>query len=80
MHNAAGKADPQRDESLRKGENDPILDYRQFQSRQVQEAYWVASQIPWVLDSIRCFCYCDQSPRIKHTSLLSCYTDTHAST
>jgi hypothetical protein len=38
----------------------------------------VAREIPWVLDSIYCYCFCEESPAFRHKSLLSCYTDDHA--
>ncbi len=73
---------PVKDESLRKGEtratlnpslfNDPLADPR------IKKAYQVAKEIPWVLDSIYCYCMCEESPVFKHKSLLSCYVDNHA--
>lgn len=67
-----------KDESLRKGETRATLDPRQFNDARVKEAYKVAKEIPWVLDSIYCFCMCKESPIFKHKSLLSCYVDNHA--
>ena len=69
----------QRDESLRKGETRPTLAPGQFKDARVREAYKIAKEIPWVLDSIYCFCMCKESPAFRHKSLLSCYVDTHAS-
>ena len=69
----------QKDESLRKGESRATLDPGQFKDARVREAYRVAREIPWVLDSIYCFCMCKESPTFRHKSLLSCYVDTHAS-
>lgn len=68
-----------RDESLRKGETRATLDPGQFTDARVKEAYKVAREIPWVLDSIYCFCMCEESPAFRHKSLLSCYVDKHAS-
>ena len=76
---AAGRsaaAEPQRDESLRKGETRDTLDPAQFKDPRVRKAYEIAKKIPWVLDSIHCFCFCDVS--FHHKSVLSCYVDSHA--
>ena len=70
--------DGQYDESLREGENRPTLDPNQFQNPMIKQAYQVAKDIPWVLDSIYCFCFCKESPAFRHKSLLSCYVDLHA--
>lgn len=66
------------DASLRKGESRETLDPAQFEDPKIRKAYQVAQDIPWVLDSIYCFCYCHESPAFRHTSLLSCYVDLHA--
>lgn len=68
-----------KDESLLKGETRATLDPAQFRDARVKEAYKVAKEIPWVLDSIYCFCMCKESPAFRHKSLLSCYVDNHAS-
>ena len=68
----------QRDESLRKGETRATLDPNMFKDPQVREAYRIAKEIPWVLDSIYCYCMCEESPAFRHKSLLSCYVDNHA--
>jgi hypothetical protein len=67
-----------KDESLRKGETRATLDPGQFNDARVKEAYKIAKEIPWVLDSIYCFCMCKESPTFRHKSLLSCYVDHHA--
>lgn len=67
------------DESLRKGENRQTLEPAMFADAGVREAYAVARKIPWVLDSIYCYCRCKESPVFRHKSLLSCYVDDHAS-
>lgn len=66
------------DQSLRIGETRQTLDPSLFRDPTVKEAYKVAKEIPWVLDSIYCFCYCEESPVFRHKSLLSCYVDNHA--
>ncbi len=65
-----------KDESLRKGETRPTLDPNLFQDAQVREAYQTAKKIPWVLDIIYCYCFCEES--FQHKSVLSCYVDRHA--
>ncbi|TAL25879.1 MAG: hypothetical protein EPN94_04365 [Nitrospirae bacterium] len=67
-----------KDESLRKGETRATVDPSVYKDARVKKAYQVAKEIPWVLDSIYCFCYCEESPAFKHKSLLSCYVDNHA--
>lgn len=66
------------DQSLRMGETRATLDPNLFRDPMIKEAYRVAKEIPSVLDSIYCFCYCKESPVFKHKSLLSCYVDNHA--
>ena len=69
----------QKDESLRKGEKRPTLDANIFSNNaMIKKAYQIAKEIPWVLDSIYCYCFCEESPVFKHKSLLSCYVDNHA--
>lgn len=75
---ALGADDPQHDQSLRKGEHGQPLDPAQFGHPLVRRAYEVAHEIPWVLDSIYCYCRCKENPNVRHISLLSCYTDLHA--
>ncbi len=69
----------QKDESLRRGEVRATLDPNLFTDGRVRKAYQVAKEIPWVLDSIYCYCKCEESPAFRHKSLLSCYVDKHAS-
>jgi hypothetical protein len=71
---AAGQAD----ESLRRGETRATIDPSLFSHPKVRAAYQVAKEIPWVLDSIYCFCFCEENPAFRHKSLLSCYVDNHA--
>lgn len=68
----------QKDESIRRGETRPTLDPKLFRDARVRTAYQVAKEIPWVLDSIYCYCFCAESLAFKHKSLLSCYVDDHA--
>jgi hypothetical protein len=68
-----------KDESLRRGETRVTLDPNIFSDdARIKKAYQVAEDIPWVLDSIYCYCFCEESPIFKHKSLLSCYVDNHA--
>lgn len=66
------------DQSLREGESRQTLDPNQFSNPTIKKAYRVAKDIPWVLDSVYCFCFCKESPAFRHKSLLSCYVDLHA--
>lgn len=67
------------DQSLRRGETRATLDPDMFRDPYIRNAYQVAKEIPWILDSIYCYCKCEESPVFKHKSLLSCYVDNHAS-
>ncbi|MDH4232902.1 MAG: PCYCGC domain-containing protein [Nitrospirota bacterium] len=66
------------DQSLRKGETRATLNPGMFSEPTIREAYQAAKDIPWVLDSIYCYCQCAESPVFRHKSLLSCYVDKHA--
>lgn len=67
------------DESMRKGETRATVDPSVYASEpRVKKAYQIAKEIPWVLDSIYCYCMCKESPAFRHKSLLSCYVDDHA--
>ena len=77
--NNASAQKPVKDESLRQGETRATLDPNIFSGdAMIKKAYQVAKEIPWVLDSIYCYCFCKESPAFKHKSLLSCYVDNHA--
>jgi hypothetical protein len=67
------------DQSLRKGETRATLNPEMFNDPDIRRAYQAAKEIPWVLDSIYCYCQCAESPVFRHKSLLSCYVDKHAS-
>lgn len=69
---------PGKDESLRRGETRAPLDPNLFSDPYVRSAYQAAKEIPWVLDSIYCYCKCEESPVFRHKSLLTCYVDNHA--
>ncbi len=75
---AESQKDPQKDTSLRKGEYRQTLDPSRAPSPKIKSAYQVAKDIPWVLDSIYCYCMCKENPAFKHISLLSCFVDGHA--
>ncbi len=66
------------DESLRRGETRSTVDPGMFSDPRVKKAYQVARDVPWLLDSIYCYCKCEESPAFRHKSLLSCYVDNHA--
>ena len=66
------------DQSLRRGETRATLDPTMFSEPKIGKAYQVAKEIPWILDSIYCYCQCEESPAFRHKSLLSCYVDKHA--
>jgi len=53
------------------------LDPAQFTDVQTQNVYALAAKIKAVLYQQPCYCHCDKDA--GHTSLLSCYTDRHAS-
>ena len=53
------------------------LDPAQFADVQTQNVYALAAKIKSVLYQQPCYCHCDKE--VAHTSLLSCYTDRHAS-
>jgi hypothetical protein len=53
------------------------LDPSQFTDLQTQNVYALAAKIKAVLYQQPCYCHCDKE--VGHTSLLSCYTDRHAS-
>ncbi len=65
-----------KDESLRRGETRATLDPNLFKDARVKSAYQAAREVPWLLDSLMCYCFCEES--FHHKSLLSCYVDDHA--
>lgn len=66
------------DFSLRRGETKKTVSPERYLDPIIRKAYMVARDIPWVVDSIYCYCFCEESPAFRHKSLLSCYTDDHA--
>ena len=65
------------DQSLRKGEKRETLSPSMISDPYVASVYQVAKDIPHVLDSLKCYCYCERKP-FYHVSLLSCFVDRHA--
>ncbi len=65
------------DNSLRRGETGQTLSPPSFSDSFIAESYQIAKDIPHVMDSLECYCFCDRHP-INHKSLLSCYVETHA--
>jgi hypothetical protein len=63
--------------SLRRGETRPTLSPALFSDSYIAETYRMAKEVPHVLDSLYCYCYCDRDP-FNHVSLLSCFVDKHA--
>jgi len=64
-------------------ERRPVLDPNLFADARIYEpdvrpAYEVAHKYPKTLDRIHCFCECEESPKFKHKTLLTCFTDEHA--
>jgi hypothetical protein len=63
--------------SMRRGETRPTLSPTLFSDPFIADTYQIAKDIPEVLDSLYCYCYCDRDP-FRHVSLLSCFVDKHA--
>ncbi|MBT5027499.1 MAG: hypothetical protein HOL15_01870 [Nitrospinaceae bacterium] len=57
-------------------ETRPLLSDAVFTGR-VAEAYRIAAEIPKVIDSLFCYCYCKKNH--QHKTLLTCYTNRHGS-
>jgi hypothetical protein len=55
-------------------ETRPIMSDAMFTGR-VAEAYRIAAEIPKVIDSLFCYCYCKKNH--QHKTLLTCYTNKH---
>lgn len=58
---------------------DPSLFRGEFLGGQysIEKAYRAAKEIPQILDHLYCYCHCEKTIGMK--SLLSCYTNEHAS-
>ncbi|TET01737.1 hypothetical protein E3D46_12195 [Burkholderia cepacia] len=50
-----------------------VLDPQQFQDKGVRHSYWVATQIPEMLNELYCWCGCEN--RGEHRSNLQCFED-----
>ena len=48
-----------------------------FYTGKVAEAYRIAAEIPKIIDSQFCYCYCKKNH--QHKSLLTCFTNKHGS-
>lgn len=57
-------------------ETRPVISSAFFTGR-VSEAYRIAAEIPKVIDSLFCYCYCKKNH--QHKTLLTCYTNKHGS-
>lgn len=57
-------------------ETRPILSDAVFTGK-VAQAYRIAAEIPKVIDSLFCYCYCKKNH--GHKTLLTCYTNKHGS-
>src|SRR3972149_2157791 len=57
------------------GEKRPTLSPELFKGKTAY-TYQIANEIPEILDNIYCYCHCQKHS--GHKSLLSCYTDKHA--
>ena len=61
---------------LKGGETKPVLSPARFTGK-TASSYRVAQENPELMDAMYCYCYCKKT--IGHKSLLSCFTDGHAS-
>ena len=77
VQKATAKGTPVGYASYRLREQGKLLPPSLFRGR-VARAYQVAHEIPKVLDQLYCYCRCREN--FGHKNLLSCYTNTHAST
>ncbi len=57
-------------------ETRPVMSDALFTGR-VAKAYRIAAEIPKVIDSLFCYCYCKKNH--GHKTLLTCYTNKHGS-
>ena len=55
-----------------------VLNPSQFSDKDTRHAYWVATQIPGVLNKLYCWCGCEN--RGEHRSNLQCFEDQMAVT
>jgi hypothetical protein len=59
-------------------ETRPIVPASEF-GGMVGTVYGWAAEIPGAFDALYCYCKCKENPMFKHKTLLTCYTDGHAS-
>lgn len=64
-------------------ERGALLDPKLFADTRIYEpdvprAYEAARKYPATIDRLHCFCECQESPKFKHKTLLTCFTDEHA--
>jgi len=57
-------------------ENRPVMSSAFFTGK-TAEAYRIASEIPKIIDSQFCYCYCKKNH--QHKTLLTCFTNKHGS-
>ena len=57
-------------------ENRPVMSSA-FYTGKTAEAYRIASEIPKIIDSQFCYCYCKKNH--QHKTLLTCFTNKHGS-
>ena len=50
-----------------------VLDPNQFSDKDIRHSYWVATQIPAVLNQLYCWCGCENTG--EHRSNLQCFED-----
>jgi len=59
-------------------ETRPVVPASNF-SGMVGTVYGWAAEIPGAFDALYCYCKCKENPMFRHKTLLTCYTDGHAS-
>ena len=61
-------------------EKKPVIDPANLSEEDADSrpAYAAAAQHPETIDKIHCYCGCEESPNLKHASLLTCFTSLHA--
>jgi uncharacterized protein YbaR (Trm112 family) len=72
----AGNVDPVAPATGMLVETRPVMSSALFTGK-VARAYRIAAEIPKVLDSQFCYCYCKQEK--QHKTLLTCFTNKHGS-
>ncbi|GMT42960.1 MAG: hypothetical protein IEMM0002_1371 [bacterium] len=59
-------------------ETRPIVNSGYYKGRVAQIYQW-AEEVPQAYDALYCYCRCSDNPNLKHKTLLTCYTNDHAS-